>query len=107
MQLMIERQSQARSDVQQRQKAWRIEATAVAQSAADDLIVIRSNGFEYVQETDWGLQLGVGTADEARGVEKIALGNVREGALQFKSGALHQQLGSLMDNLKGEFVLVE
>ena len=105
--LMVECLSQARSDVQQGKKARGIEATAMAQSSTDDVIVIRSNRFEYLQKTDWVLQLRVSAADETRGIEKVSLHNVFERALQFERGALHQKFGSLMHNLESEFVFVK
>ena len=72
-QLLMKGFAQTRADVQQRQKSRRIESAAVAKSGANQVIVVRSNRLENVQQPDRRLEHLDRAANQPRGVAEIAV----------------------------------
>jgi hypothetical protein len=100
LQLLIKGLAETRPNMQQSEKSRRVQATAMPQSPANDVVVVGSNGFQNVEHGDGVLQFRVGTTDEPRRVQKVPLNDALQSTFQFKGGALHQEFGGLMDNLE-------
>ena len=72
LQLLKQRFAEARADVQQGNEAGRVEAAAVPQAGADDVVVVGRDGFKDVEQVDGIVEQAVGAAQEARGIVEIA-----------------------------------
>src|SRR5258706_4819795 len=90
--LIVKGLTQRRTDVQQRQKSRRVQPTAVSQARANQVVVVRGDCLEHVQQRDRLLDHLVGASNQPRRVEKISLLDIRERSLQIERGAFHQQL---------------
>src|SRR5262249_762835 len=71
------------------------------------MVIIRSDRLKDMQKSDRVIQLHVGSPYEAASVKVVALHNKRQCAFQFKHRPLHQQLRSLVHNLKSEFIRMQ
>src|ERR1700733_494348 len=89
LQLQIERGPEPWPDVQQREKSGRVEPTAMAKPRPDDVIVVRRNGFENVQEADCRLNQLIGAANQARRIAIVAALKMFECPVKLKRRALH------------------
>src|SRR5438445_9482685 len=107
MQLRVEGLPQAWTDVQQRQKTRRVQTAAVSQPRADEMIVIRRNGFQHVQQVDGMIQHLGGAPHQASRVREIAAANMIANPLQFPRRTFEQQLRSLMHYLESQFIWVQ
>ena len=65
------------------------------------------NRLQNMQHRDGILQLHVGTPDEARGIQIVAFRHALQSTLQLKGCTLHQEFGSLMNDLKCHLVLMQ
>ena len=93
--------------MKKRKKARGIEAATVAQSRADDVVVVGSDGLQDVQHGDWVLQLHIGAPDQASGIQEVAFRDQAQSPFQLESRALHEQFGGLVHNLKGHLIFME
>src|SRR5581483_8622915 len=82
LELLVEGDPDARRDVQQGEEARRVQAAAMSQAGADHVIVVRSNGFEHVQERDRIINHCVGAAHQAGSVRVIAFLDVSASTLE-------------------------
>ena len=107
MHLLVEHLSQARAGVQERKKPRRIEPAAVSQSSSDQVVVVRRDRLQDVQQRDGIFQHLVGAAKQAPSIGEIAFYNQIVSALQFERRALHQKLRTLVDDLECQLILVQ
>src|SRR5882724_5401499 len=89
-QLGVKSLAQPRTDVEQGQETRRIQAAAVSQAGANQMVVIRRDRLQFVQHGDRILQHVISTAQKLGGVEEIALRNQPAGAIQLPGNSLQQ-----------------
>src|SRR5215471_12817914 len=73
LQLIIESLPQTRADVQQGQEPRRIKAAAVAESGADQVVIVGRDGLEDIEQMDGIVDLHVGAANQAGGIEQVGV----------------------------------
>src|SRR5262249_57363260 len=59
-QLLLERFADPGCDMEQGKKSGRVQAAAMSQAGADDVIVVGSDGFQHVEQRDRVLQHAIG-----------------------------------------------
>jgi hypothetical protein len=88
LELVVKTLAETRADVEKRKESRGIETAAVAESAADDVVVVGRDGLENVQKADARLNELVGAADEARAVGEIGAFKMFECAAKFEGRSL-------------------
>src|ERR1700694_292858 len=89
--LFVKSVAEARADVEQRKESRRVEAAAVSEAGANEVIVVGSNRLQNVQQADGRFQQRNGATDQAGGVAMVGTLQRFEGAAKFESRSLHQQ----------------
>src|ERR1700676_2384168 len=69
--LFVKSVAEARADVEQRKESRRVEAAAVPEAGANQVIVIGSNGLQNVQQADGRIEQRNGATDQASGVAVV------------------------------------
>src|SRR5580704_8838519 len=77
--LGVERLSEAWANVKQTQEAGRVQAAAMSEAGANDVVVVRRDRLQPVQHRDGIIQHLVGAANQAARVAEISLFNKRTG----------------------------
>ncbi len=90
--LLVKSVAEARADVEQREESGRIEAAAVAEAGADDVIVAGSNRLQDVQQADGRFEQLEGAADQARAVAVVGMLERFESAAEFESRSFQKEL---------------
>jgi hypothetical protein len=75
IQLRLEGFTQAGANVQQREETWGVEAAAVSQAGANQVVVVGRDGLELVQHGDGIFQHVIAAAQELGGVEEVSGGD--------------------------------
>lgn len=88
--LLLKRIADSWRDMQQGKKSGRVQAAPVPQAGPNDVIIIRRDGFQNMEQGDGVLQHGIGPAHEPGRVGIVSLGERYAGSLQLPTGALHQ-----------------
>jgi hypothetical protein len=104
VQLRLESFAQAGADVEQGEKAWGVEAAAVSEAGANQVVVVGRDGLELVQHRDGIFQYVIAAAQELGGVEEVSGGDEDAGSFQFEGHALQEQFGCLVNDLEGHLV---
>ena len=105
--LLVKSVAEARTDVEQRKESRRIKAAAVSEAGANEVVVVGSYGLQDVQQADGRIEQLHGAPNQAGGVAVIGVLNGIEGAAQFESRSLQQQLRTLMHDQEGHFVFMQ
>src|ERR1700686_2810513 len=105
--LLVKRVAEARADVEQRKESRRVEAAAVSEASANQVIVVGSNSLQNVQQTDGRIEQRNGATDQAGSVAKVGVLERFERAAEFESRSLHQQLRTLVHDQEGHFIFVQ
>src|ERR1700720_4695933 len=90
LELVVKSLDETWADVEKRKESRGIETAAMAESAADDVVVVGRDGLENVQKADARLNELVGAADEARAVSEIGALEMFERAAKFEGRSLQQ-----------------
>src|ERR1700726_229400 len=94
--LLVKGMAEARANVEQRKESRRVEAAAVSEAGANQVIVVGSNSLQNVQQADGRIEQRNGATDQAGSVAKIGALERFKGAAEFESRSLHQQLRALV-----------
>jgi hypothetical protein len=105
--LLVKAVAEARADVEQRKKSGRVEAAAVPEAGANQVVVVGSNGLQDVQQADGRFEQLDGSTDQACGVAIVDAIERFEGATEFESRSLHQQFRALVHDQESHFVFVQ
>src|SRR5215472_12112156 len=85
-------------------ESGRVEAATMAKASANDVVVVRRNCLEDVQQCDGIFEFLLGPPHQAGRITRIVMRQVFSGSLQLPRSSLHQQLGALMDDLKRQLI---
>ena len=91
LELVVKTLAETWADVEKRKESRGIETAAVAESAADDVVVVGRDGLENVQKADGRLDELVGAADEARAVGARATAQSSQESVADGARALRQR----------------
>src|SRR6266853_1949296 len=105
--LLVKRVAEARADVEQREESRRVEAAAVSEAGANQVVVVGSNSLQNVQQADGRIEQRNGATDQAPGVAIVGALERFEAAAEFESRSLHEQLRALVHNQEGHLVFVQ
>src|ERR1700691_5228705 len=89
-QLGMEHLTEPRTNAQPPENTPRLPPPSVAQSSANNVVVIRRNCFEHMQHGNRIIQHVVGAANQTRSIRKVAFFDVNAGAFQFPRNPLQQ-----------------
>src|ERR1700730_717684 len=82
--LLVKSVAEARTDVEQRKESGRVEAAAVPEAGANEVIVVGSNRLQNVQQADGRFEQRDGATDQAGGVAMVGTLQRFEGAAKFE-----------------------
>src|SRR5438270_8693003 len=85
MQLLVESLTQPGTNVEKSKETGRIQAAAMPEAGANDVVVIRRDGLQHVQHGDGELKHLVGATHKARSIAKVSLRNMVVSALKLES----------------------
>src|SRR5208283_4986912 len=94
--LPVKSVAKPRANVQQREESGRIEAAAVAETGANDVIVAGSNRLQDVQQADGRFEQLEGAPNQPRAVAEVGVLERIEGAAEFESRSFQKQLRTLV-----------
>src|SRR5947207_6146719 len=91
-QLMMKCLPQARTNMEQRKETWRIQAAAMSKPGTDQVVVVRRDRLQNMQQGNREFQHVIATPQQLGGVGEFALGNQGSSTFQFPSNPFQQQL---------------
>src|SRR5208282_472747 len=102
--LLVKGVAEARANMQQRKESGRVQAAAVPEAGANEVVVAGRNGLQNVQQANGRFEQRDGATDQARAVAVVGVFECLEGAAKFKSRSLHEQFRALVHDQKCHFI---